>query len=218
MERSRRLSSSGLWTEGSTTRRPFRACQRRSNRRRASMESTIYEPPVALVTRAADAQFQPDERDSGSRRRSGVVVPTKVYRGSERSRSRRGCRVRQARRRGYGCAERLRRHHRPHLARGAVLSDVLEARRAPGGGGRQQPLHVERRRQVLWRDARDQARGGEPQDRRVAEQGVHPGDQPRGESPQPGVPVRLGRSAAARRASLHSQGCARRWLEGRLRL
>src|SRR5438876_6239567 len=99
MERSRRLSSSGLWTEGSTTRRPFRACQRRSNRWRPSMESTIYEPPVALVTRAADAQFQPHEGDSGPRRRSGVVVPAKVYRGSERSRSRRGRRVRQARRR-----------------------------------------------------------------------------------------------------------------------
>src|SRR5207247_1444423 len=148
-----RLSSCALWTEGSTTRRPFRACQRRSNRWRPSMESTIYEPPVALVTRAADAQFQPHERDSGSRRRSGVVVPTKVYRGSERSRSRRGRRVRQARRRAYGCAERLRRDHRPHLPRGAVLSDVLEAR-----------------------------------------------------------------GAAAHRASLHSRGCARRWLEGRLRL
>src|SRR2546422_5525903 len=67
MERSRRLSSSGLGTEGSTTRRPLRTCQRRSNRWRPSMESTIYEPPVALVTRAADAQFQPHERDSGPR-------------------------------------------------------------------------------------------------------------------------------------------------------
>src|SRR2546425_285212 len=215
MERSRRWSSSGLWTAGSTTRRPFRACQRRSNRWRPSIESTIYEPPVALVNRAADAQFQPHERESGSRRRARVVVPTEVHRGGEPARSGCGRRVRQARRRTDGRAERLRRHHRPHLARGAVLPHLLEARRAPGGDGHQQPLHVERRRQVLRCDARDPARRRQPQDGRAAEQGVHPGNQPRGEPPQPGVPARLGRSAAAHRAPLHSQGRARRRLEGR---
>src|SRR3989449_7907849 len=67
MERSRRLSSSGLGTEGSTTRRPLRTCQRRSNRWRPSMESTIYEPPVALVTRAADARSEEHTSELQSR-------------------------------------------------------------------------------------------------------------------------------------------------------
>ena len=112
----------------------------------------------------------------------------------------------------------LARDHRPHLPRGAVLPLLPEARGAAGHDGRQQPVHVDGRRQVLRRRARHVARHRASQDGGAAQQGVRAGHQARREPAQPRVPARLGRDRGAHRAAVRAQGRPRRRLARRLRL
>ena len=57
-----------------------------------------------------------------------------------------------------------------------------------------------------------------PEDRAAAEQGIHPGDQARRESPEPRVPARLEGRGRVRRPAAHPQGRLRRWLARRVRV
>ena len=75
--------------------------------------------------------------------------PPKFIEEVEPPQRRRRRRVRQARRHADERAVPVRRAHRPHLARGAVLPQLPQARRAARRARRQQPVHVDGRRQVL---------------------------------------------------------------------
>jgi hypothetical protein len=146
-----------------------------------------------------------------------VVSPGVHGRGPPPQRRRRG-RFRQGRGSGHERRAALRRHHRPDQPRGALLPHLPQA---GGGAGRhrhQQPLHVDRRRQVLRCGAGQQARGGPPEDTGATQQGLHPGHRARREPQEPGLPARLGGDHRAHRTPLHPQGRPRRRMERGLRL
>ena len=130
-------------------------------------------------------------------------------------RARRHGRVRPDRRRADGRAVRLRRHRRPHLARHSVLPRVPEERRALRHQDHQQPVLVERRRQVLQLRAGHQARRRHSADHPAAAQGASDRHH-RAVDAQPEVPARLGCDLRVRRLPRVPEAVRRRRLARRL--
>ena len=113
-----------------------------------------------------------------------------------------------------GAGLRVRRDPRPDQPRGAVLPDVPEVRGRPGRPGRQQPVLVVGRRQVLRQRRRAGRRRRRAADGPPSAQGA-PAEHDREVVPEHG-PRRLGRGLPLPRLPhLHEAGLRRR-LEGRL--
>ena len=93
---------------------------------------------------------------------------------------------------------RLRRDRRSHFARHSVLSRVAEELRAVRLEDHQQPVLVERRRQVFQLRAGHQAGGRHPADGAAAAQGTSHRHH-RAVDAQPELPARLGRDLRVRR-------------------
>ena len=110
---------------------------------------------------------------------------------------------------------RLRRHRRSHLARHPVLSRLAEERGALRRQGHQQPVLVERRRQVLQLRAGDQARRRDSADGAAAAQGTSDRHD-RAVDAQPALPARLGGDLRVRRLPRVPEAVRRRRLARRL--
>ena len=141
--------------------------------------------------------------------------PALVDRINARGVSGRHRRASQGGRRAHGRAVRLRRDRRPHLARHSVLSLLPEERRADRHEGHQQPVLVERRRQVLQLRAGREARRRRAADRPAAAQEASRRHH-RPLHAQPGVSAGLGRHLPVRRLPRVPQAARWRRLEERL--
>ncbi len=119
----------------------------------------------------------------------------------------------------HGRAVPVRRHHRPDLARGAVLPHLPQARGA--AGRRRSSTTRSCGRPTTSSSARRWPRSSasrSPKTVVLPNKEYVPGIVPRREPAQPRVPARLGGHRRVRRPALHPQGRARRRLEGGLRL
>ena len=112
----------------------------------------------------------------------------------------------------------VRRHHRPDLPRGALLPQLSQARGAAGGDGGEQPVHVDRRRQVLRRHAGHQLGVASPRPWRSPTRRTSPASCPSESLRNLQYPLDWKAIVDVHRAALHPQGRPRRRLEGGLRL
>ncbi len=112
-------------------------------------------------------------------------------------------------------AVRLRRDRRSHLARHPVLPRLAEELGALRREGHQQPVLVERRRQVLQLRAGHQARRGDSADGAAAAQGTSDRHD-RAVDAQPALPARLGVDLRVRRLPRVPEAVRRRRLARRL--
>ena len=141
-----------------------------------------------------------------------MELSTGLHRGSERPQRRRHRRICQNGRDAHGRTVRVFRADRPHQPRDSLLPRLFEERHVAGRLLHQQPLLVERRRQVLR--GKPHHAHGDPvaQDHRPAHEGV-PGRRGQREPAQPQLPARLGRHRRLYRPAGHPQGCLGRRLE-----